>query len=109
MESKEEVFLPLKEGKNNSDIEIKVRKIEVFKTISPEYKKLLIKFCSNKELTELIKECILDLEKAKELHYNRNNKYPEERNPLMKLLFDLEQVRLTMEEVKNNEKQIETS
>lgn len=74
----------------------KPKVLGVFRTISPKYQELLIKFCKNNELTELIKECILDLEKAEEVFYMENKKYPEQRNSLMKLMYDLEQTEVIL-------------
>lgn len=70
---------------------------KVFGKISDRYKELLIKYCKNTELTELIKECTIDLEKANELSYMKNGEYPEKRNPLMKLLYDLENTKIVLD------------
>lgn len=54
-----------------------------------KYDELLSKFCGNTELLELIKWCVLDWEEERELFFERYGKYPEQRNLLMKLKFDL--------------------
>ena len=53
------------------------------------YDELLTKFSGNYDLFELIKWCILDWQEERELFFQMNGKYPEERNLLMKLKFDL--------------------
>lgn len=54
-----------------------------------KYDELLNNFYGNYELLELIKWCILDWEEEREVFFQRNGKYPEQRNLLMKLKFDL--------------------
>lgn len=56
---------------------------------SQTYDELLTEFSGNKRLVELIKWCILDWEESKELAYRTFGEYPDERNLLMKLKFDL--------------------
>lgn len=54
-----------------------------------EYQILLDKFTGNKELLKLIEECQIEDIGEREAFYLNNNKYPEQRNLLMKLKTDL--------------------
>lgn len=54
-----------------------------------EYQTLLDKFTGNNELIKLIEECQLEEERLRESHFLRNAVYPDRRNLLMKLIFDL--------------------
>lgn len=53
------------------------------------YIKLLKKYCVDGNLINLINRCIIDEEREREEHYLETGKYPEERNMLNKLKFDL--------------------
>ena len=50
---------------------------------------MLDKFTGNSELLKLIEECILDDIRQREIYYLSNGRYPQQRDLLMKLKFDL--------------------
>ncbi|WP_335941825.1 hypothetical protein [Fusobacterium polymorphum] len=54
-----------------------------------KYDDFLAKYAGDNELLELIKWCVLDWEETKENYYQNYGKYPEQRNLLIKLKFDL--------------------
>lgn len=58
------------------------------------YNELLLKFAGNQELTELLQLCELDNLREREIYYEKNNEYPENRNCLGKLLIDLARTRI---------------
>lgn len=53
------------------------------------YTELLEKYMYDKDLQELIMLCIIDDKRERERQYVYNNKYPEDRDTLMKLFHDL--------------------
>lgn len=53
------------------------------------YTKLLQKFCFDEELMKLLEESVLDNQRARERFYLHNGKYPELRDGLNKLIYDL--------------------
>lgn len=55
-----------------------------------EYKTLLYKYASNKEIYKLIELCKLNEFKSTEIFYQKNKRYPETRDCLGKLLIDLQ-------------------
>lgn len=67
---------------------------------TPQYEKLLIKYCSDTDIFELIEECILDDYGQREATYIRNGKYPEKRELIMKLKSDLINTRANIRSVK---------
>lgn len=56
---------------------------------TPEYEKLLNKFCDDTDIFELIEQCILDEFGQREATYELNGRYPEKRELIMKLKADL--------------------
>lgn len=60
--------------------------------ISDRYLALLRTFSANKQIIELIQECILDDAREREEFYLINKKYPEKRELILKLKNDLETV-----------------
>lgn len=58
-------------------------------TSKKKYDELLTNFCGNRELIELLYECILDEEESREALYRATGAYPERRCLLMKLKYDL--------------------
>lgn len=56
---------------------------------TPEYEKLLNKYCVDKDIFDLIEHCILADFGEREDFYNNHKKYPEQRDRLMKLKSDL--------------------
>lgn len=53
------------------------------------YDVLLARYCGDDGLIELLRACILDEEDTKEAIYRVEYKYPEERNLILKLKYDL--------------------
>lgn len=77
---------------NNSNLaSIEIRK---------KYTSLLLKFCGDKDLINLLEQCIIDNIRETEDLYKRGGKYPEKRNLLDKLIYDLETTRKTVIERK---------
>lgn len=56
---------------------------------TPEYEKLLSKFCGDNDIFSLIEQSILSDFGEREDIYNRCGRYPEQRDRLMKLKNDL--------------------
>lgn len=69
--------------------------------ISDDYKKLILKFCENEELVNLLKECYQDDLRLRNNFYWDHNVYPEKTNLIKKLLIDLETSKNYLKEVKN--------
>ena len=61
--------------------------------ISKEYKELLVKYCGDDKLIELINQVILDQHRLNELYYMKHNEYPGKRDLLNKLNLDLQTTR----------------
>jgi len=58
-----------------------------------QYVDRLLAFKSNETLRELLSELVLDIRLANEEFYLKNGRYPEQRDPVGKLLIDLETVK----------------
>lgn len=58
-------------------------------SFTPEYEKLLTKFCKDEDLIRLIELCIIDDCGRREFFYKVYKKYPEQQDRLMKLKDDL--------------------
>ncbi len=56
---------------------------------TPDYEKLLNKFCGDNNIYELIEKSIIEDFGEREAFYNNHGKYPEQRDRLMKLKNDL--------------------
>ena len=56
---------------------------------TPEYEKLLNKFCVDNDIYKLIEESIIEGFGEREAFYNNHGRYPEQRDKLMKLKNDL--------------------
>lgn len=56
---------------------------------TPDYEKLLNKYCADTDIFELIEQCILDEYGQREAIYELNGRYPEKRELIMKLKADL--------------------
>ncbi len=56
---------------------------------TPDYEKLLNKFCGDNDIYKLIEESIIEDFGERETFYNNHGKYPEQRDRLMKLKNDL--------------------
>lgn len=54
-----------------------------------KYKKLLEKYCYDTDIFELIEQCILDEAGCREAEFVRSGRYPERRELIMKLKYDL--------------------
>lgn len=63
-----------------------------------QYRELLMKYCGNKEIQELIELVILDDKRIRENYYSQYKKYPEQQDLLMKLKNDLYTVKKVLEE-----------
>lgn len=63
------------------------------KKITNKYGKLLVKYCKDDELIELINQCIIHDLEEREQKFEISNKYPEQRDRLMKLKSDLDNMR----------------
>ena len=59
------------------------------KKITNKYGKLLVKYCKDDELIELINQCIIHDLEEREQKFEISSKYPEQRDRLMKLKNDL--------------------
>lgn len=57
--------------------------------INNRYKELLLKFAGNAELLELFDLALLDDIRIREMYYEKNKKYPDQRDMLGKLRTDL--------------------
>lgn len=56
---------------------------------TPEYEKLLNKYCQDDDIFLLIEQCIISDFGEREAIYNELKRYPEQRDRLMKLKSDL--------------------
>lgn len=63
------------------------------KKITNKYGKLLVKYCKDDDLIELINQCIIHDLEEREQKFEISNKYPEQRDRLMKLKSDLDNMR----------------
>lgn len=63
------------------------------KNITKKYGKLLVKYCKDDELTELINQCIIHDLEDREQKFESSGRYPEYRDRLMKLKSDLDNMR----------------
>lgn len=64
-------------------------------SVNPEYKRLLIEFCDNVELQNLLNYALIDIKDGEEEHYISTGNYPSKRDSIMKLKYDLEFTRKT--------------
>lgn len=71
------------------DIDISKPLDTCFPRKDKRYTELLEKYMYDKDLQELIMLCIIDDKRERERQYVYNNKYPEDRDTLMKLFHDL--------------------
>lgn len=62
------------------------------------YRELMMKYCGNNEIQELIELVILDDKRVRENHYSQFKKYPEQQDLLMKLKSDLYTTKKVLEE-----------
>lgn len=62
----------------------------------PEYKETVVEIVSNPKIKNLVynllNECIIDEERRKSLHYMEHGTYPQHRDLISKLLYDLDLV-----------------
>lgn len=79
----------LADGGLESEIDISKPLDTCFPKKDNEYIRLLEKYMYDKDLQKLIMLCIIDDKREKEREYVYKGRYPEGRDPLMKLYHDL--------------------